>query len=148
MILDALLTFDPAGTPITTGGPSTNVLDMLNPRDMGIGNEPALYLLVVGNAGFQGAGTLTIQLQASADNAQWDTYAQSAPITLAQLQSTSQKLWTQPLPHRAPQARLPRYYRLNYAVAGGPFTAGAVQAYMTTNVDAAPSYPSGFNPMN
>ena len=150
MILDALLTFDPAGTPITAGGPSTNVLDLLNPRDMGIGTEPALMLLVLGNAAFAAAGaaTLNIQLQGSADNVTWTTYSESSPLTLAQLTSMSQKLWTGALPHRAPAAPLPRYYRLNYVVASGPFTAGALQAYLTTNVDAAPAYPSGFNPAN
>ena len=150
MILDSLLTFDPAGTPITAGGPSTNTLDMLNARDMGIGTEPALMFLVLGNAAFAAAGaaTLNIQLQGSADNVNWLTFSESGPLTLAQITSTSQKLWTGALPHRAPVAPLPRYYRLNYVVGTGPFTAGTVQAYMTTNVDAAPSYPSGFNPAN
>lgn len=152
MILDSQLNFDPLGTAITAGGASTNVLDMVNPRDMAIGTP--LKLLIVGSNTFAAAGaaTLNIQLQGSPDNATWVTYMETGALSIAQLNSLSAALddidlWGTYVPSRT--GVLPRYYRLNYVVATGPFTAGTVGAWFgLINMDQGAYYPSGFNPAN
>jgi hypothetical protein len=133
MFLDSTLAFDPLGTLITVTASSTNILDMDNgPRDMGIGHE--LRLMLFGNNGFaaSGAATLNIQLQGSPDMASWVTYAESGVRSIAQLNAgTAQSinLFRLNLPGRIGNV-MPRYYRLNYVVATGPFTAGALGAYL------------------
>lgn len=164
-ILDANLIFDPAGTAVTATAVSTNVLDMgitngigSSARDMGIGDDPALKLLILSNGLFAaaGAGTLNIQLQGAPDNGSgapgtYTTYAESGALSIAQLNAfigsvaAGVKLFPIDLPHREAGSAVPRYYRLNYIVATGPFTAGTLQAYMVIWRDDPLSYPSGFS---
>lgn len=171
MILDSTLQFDPAGTAITASAASTNVLDLgINSgvpnsaagggaRDLGIGDDPALKLLIISNGAFasaDGTATLNIQFQGAPDNGSgapgtYTTYAESGALTITQLNSypggvaQGVKLFRIDVPEREAGSPLPRYYRLNYVVGTENFTAGTVQAYMTTNVDASPAYPSGFS---
>jgi len=164
-ILDSNLIFDPAGTAITVSAASTNILDMGitngvggNARDMGIGDDPSIRLLIYSNGLFAAAGaaTLSIQIQGAPDNGSgapgtWTTYADSDPLSIATLNSFSGsvasgvKLFPIDLPHREAGAALPRYYRLNYVVATGPFTAGTLQAYLANNRDDSVAYQSGFS---
>lgn len=132
MYLDKLLQLDPAGTAITVTAASTNVLDGQQVRDLGIGDhaERLTFFVTVGAAFTAvGAATLTIQVQGSVDNAVWTTYVQTDAIPKANL--TAGKVIKVPLPPQdaAPHAAgRPRYYRLNYVVATGPFTAGTVES--------------------
>lgn len=147
MIIDTYSTFDPAGTLITAGGPSTNTLDMQAvPHDTGIGNP--LRVVVLSNGAFAagGAATLNIQIQGSPDNATWTTYAESGALSIAQLNATAGGASTLyamnvNLPGRV-GAIMPRYYRLNYVVGTGPFTAGAVTAWLGEQPDQIVNYPS------
>jgi hypothetical protein len=84
MLLDSTQVFDPAGTAITVTASSTNVLDMGVARDMGIGDDP-LVLVVLSDGTFAAAGaaTLNIALQGSPDNATWTVYAESSLLTIA-----------------------------------------------------------------
>jgi Bbp16-like protein len=151
MVLEKLLQFDPAGTAITATAPSSNAFDMNIARDMGLGaaGGPSLEAVITVGTTFAAAGlaTLQIQFQGSTDNLAWTTYWQTDAIPKANL--TVGQVIRLPLP---PQAAAPhaagiaRYYRLNYVVATGPFTSGAIEADLVMNPQASmpPTYPSGF----
>lgn len=149
MFLDKLMQFDPAGTAITVTAVSTNVMDLLNARDLSIGPEgPSIDAVVTLGAAFTAAGaaTLTVQLQGSTDNNTWTTYAQTDAIPKANLLAAAVIVLSLEAQRSAPHAAgLPRYLRLNYVVATGPFTAGTVEADLVVNAQAnnPPSYPSG-----
>lgn len=153
-ILDKLLQVDPAGTPITATAPSTNVLDMQQQRDMGIAGNIGMdmHWEILLGAAFTaaGAGTLTVQSQGSVDNATWTTLCQTDAIPKASL-TLNQRIIL-PLGVQQPQSvGIPRYYRLNYVVATGPFTAGTIEADLVVSsgqMDNPPTYPSGFTANN
>ena len=154
LILDQRLLFDGtvsattgavSGTAISTAAGnsqvSTNVLDLANARDLGVGSEGAAVpkLLVLVTTAFQstGAGTLTIAFQGSDTNtagATWTTHAQSRAIALADL-AAGNMLLNIDLPAIVPQGgTLPRYLRLSYAVGTAIFEGSAC-----TGVDASAS---------
>src|SRR5258705_11454766 len=80
MILDGLLQFSgPNGDSPTATGVSTNVIDLhmagipilaagQGARGIGIGDDPALKLLVVVHTGFAGVTSLAVALQGAVDN--------------------------------------------------------------------------------
>lgn len=82
MILDAFLQFDPSGTLVNPNGTtqnSTNIIDLhmagipvlanlQGARDMGIGDDPALKLLVVVSTTYIGGTSLSVSLQGATDN--------------------------------------------------------------------------------
>lgn len=156
MILDKNLQFDPSATAITVTAVSTNVIDLLNARDISIGaagdGQVFEAVVTVGTAlAAAGAATLTIQFQGSTDNATWTTYSQTDALPKANL--TANQVIRLPLPPQAAAphaAGLPRYLRLNYVVATGPFTAGTVEADLVMNPQAnnPPAYPSGVTVAN
>lgn len=166
MILDNNLCFDPAGTALTVTAASTNVLDLGivngiggNARDLGVGDEPALKLLMLSSGTFTSSGstgTLQIDFQGAPDNGSgapgtWTTYASSGALSQATINSyvgsvaTGVKLFPIDVPHREAGAALPRYYRLNYTVASGPFTAGTVEAFIVIGRDDATAYPNNYS---
>lgn len=144
MLLDSQLAFDPAGSAITVSRASTNVIDLLNAEDLGIGDNPTLKIAVFTDGLFAaaGAGTLQVQFQESVDNATWTTVVESPAYSLAQV--NTQAVFKIDWPHRAPGAALPRYARLNYIVGTGPFTAGSVQSYVMIGRDDLPVYPKNY----
>lgn len=156
MIFDSMLTFDPQGTPIGAGGPSSNTLDMAAFRDMGVGAPLRALVQGDGLAAAAGAATLNVQLQGSVDNATWVTFSETGPLSIAQLNALhapgngSRWIFNSNLPGRSPGAALPRFYRLNYAVATGPFTAGSLFAYLGgCDAEEAPdTYPAGYSAPN
>lgn len=149
MFLDKLLQFDPAATAITASADSTNVLDLLNARDLSIGPEgPSLDAVVTLGAAFTAAGaaTLTVQLQGSTDNSTYTIYAQTDAIPKANLLAGAVIVLSLESQRSAPHAAgLPRYLKLRYVVATGPFTAGTVEADLVMNAQAnnPPAYPPG-----
>lgn len=156
MIIDGLLQFDPPGTAITVTAPSTNVIDLLNPRDIGDGASPPMYLYVGVNAAFTagGAGTLQIQLQGSDDNVTFYTYAESRAFSIAELTPVGRVLvmaWPSvPVGTAAlvGAPALPRYLRLNYVVATGPMLTGSVNAQLVLDAQSTRQYPAGVNITN
>lgn len=153
MILDKNLQTDPAATAITVTAASANVIDLLNARDMGVGDayERMELVVTVGTAfAAAGAATLTIQISGSVDNITWTIYGQTDAIPKANLGAGT--VIRLPVPPRPPHsAGLPRYYRANYVVATGPFTAGTVEsdfvpvAHQANNPE---SYPPGVTVSN
>jgi len=133
MYMDGLLLFDTA-LALTASAASTNQIDLLNARDMGVGDDPALDVVVqVGSALLSaGATTLTIQVQGSTDNVTYTTYAQSDAIPKANL--TAGAKFSIDMPRMPPHAAgRPRYLRLNYVVATGPFTGGNITSFIVVD---------------
>lgn len=147
MILDNFLNFEPVtGTAVTATADSTNIIDLLNARDMGIGDDPAILLVVQAIAAFTAAGsaTMNIQLQMSLDNITYYVASESGPIAKANLLANS-KIWQTYLPHRPVQlgGTFPRYIKLTYVVATGPMTAGTLWAGLLLDSQSNPAYPPG-----
>lgn len=144
MLLDGNLLFD-TQSAITSSRASTNVLDMGANRDMGIGDNPALKLLVLCPTAFTttNSATLQVQVQASTDSATWATLAQTDALPVASLAQGS-KIAKMDLPNNG----LTRYLRLNYVVGTGAFSAGAVTAALVLSRDDSPQYPANYNAAN
>ena len=159
MILDTQLAFDgtsSAFVAITVTRDSTNVLDMGVVRDMAIGDQLAVAIFSNRLFAAAGAATLTIAVQGSAlEGSGYVTYAQSPAISIADLNSAVAGFGGLLFPIMLPRppsggTTRPRYYKLVYTVATGPFTAGAVRANLIPNTfrDDMQYYASGFSTAN
>jgi len=130
MILDKNLQFDPAATAITVTAVSTNVIDLLNAREMSVdqyGGFPIVTITVGTALAAAGAAVLTVQVQGSTDNATYTIMDQTDAIPKANLVAGT--IIRIPLGKLQPQSvGIPRYIRLNYVVGTGPFTAGTIEA--------------------
>lgn len=177
MILDAFLQFDNAVSLAIAVGTqvSTNIIDLhmagipvlannQGARDMGIGDDPALKLMVQVTTTFTsgGAGTLSVALQGATDNgsglpAAYSTWWVSPVYALATLNQGS-RLLNMDMPRPPDGIAIPRFLRLNYTVAGATMTAGNVSAYIVLDRDDQPyagtdnsvlgGYPAGINIAN
>jgi len=146
MIMDALLLFDGAvssagalaGTVINTAWAnppvvgtyySANVIDVSQVassakgygRDIGIGDDPALLLVVSAPVAIIGLATSTLQflLQAAPDNGSgapgtYDTIAQSEAYAVGTT-GISGEVWRTPIPP-ANAGYVPKFYRLGYVI--------------------------------
>lgn len=172
MIMDKLLEFDPSGTALTVTAASTNVLDAhgaslipafsstVKPgRDMGAGGgliTPKLVVLITTTFGAGGAATLQVQFQGAPDNGSgapgtYVTYAESPARALADLVAGNRILdidWPRIAPSPNTPALLPRFYRLNYIVATGPMTSGALGAWIVLGRDDQVAYIPGVTVAN
>lgn len=159
-MIDALLMFDGAqsaagvfaGAALTVTRVSTNVLDLLVARDIGIDDMVELHVGVAVAFTAGGAATLTVTLQYSADNATFVDVISTAAVPVANL-TAGQQLFRVAMPLNQPGSfggTPPRYLRLNYTVATGPMTAGTIYAYLTGMRDrnAAPVYPKNYTVSN
>lgn len=177
MILDALQFFDLPSAPKNLTGvaigtaASTNTLDYGlvsgiptsasggGARDMGIGDDPALKLLVQVGTAFTsgGAGTLAIAIQGAVDDgtgnpAAFSTWWSSPAYALATLNAGS-RLLDMDFPRPPDGIAIPRFVRLLYTIAGAQFTAGTLvsgvvldrpdQAYQGTDNSVLGGYPAG-----
>lgn len=140
MIRDNFLEFSVAQDLTGGSAASTNVVDLLNARDIGPGDT--LMIPVTVNTAFVGGTSLAVDYQGSVDNSTWTTYMSAPAVLLANLTAgafiTAMKISPRPA-----GVALPRYLRLNYTVAG-TMTAGKVDAGIV--IDAGPLgavYPPG-----
>lgn len=150
MILDALLQFDSTSSlAIATGTQaSANVIDLGitsgiptsasggGARDIGIGDDPAMKLLVQVSTTFTsgGAGTLSVALQGAIDNgsglpATFSTWWLSPTYALATLVQGA-RLYDMDMPRPPAGIAIPRFVRLLYTVGGATMTAGNVSAFI------------------
>lgn len=143
MILDGNLLFD-SGLALTATQTSSNVIDLLNARDMGIGEHPSLKLMVDVVTALVSAGstTLVVQVQGSTDNSTFAVYAESRAIAKAALVAGA-RAFDISLPRPGPGDALPRYLRLNYVVAVSNFTGGTITSALVLGRDDIPVYPPG-----
>ena len=115
-------------TPTTGTQVSTNVLDLRDPRDIGIGDDPALKLAFRVLTPFTGGTSLQVNIQGAPDNAGvpgvWTTYITGPVIAEAQLIQGAWVLAVD-MPRPPAGAPLPRFLRAQY-VSVGTHTAGAI----------------------
>lgn len=148
MFIDGLLLFSTAGgQTITTTADSSNVLDLLTARDLGLGDDPGLELLVQVQTAMVSAGgaTLTITLKGSTDNSSYSIYASSRLLTVADMTTPGARLMQFSLPGPVASDALPRYLKLTFTTATSTFSAGAIFAALVLDRqdNNPPAYPAG-----
>lgn len=178
MILDAFLTFDTAANLAQATGTytSANIIDLhlsnglpvlanlQGARDMGIGDSPALKMLVQVVTTFTsgGAGTLQVALQGAPDNGSgapgsYATWWTSPAYALATLNAGS-RLYDMDFPRPPDGIAIPRFLRMAYIIGGATMTAGTVfssivldridQMYQSTDNSILGGYPAGITIAN
>ena len=145
MILDGFLQFSgPTGDSPTATGVSTNIIDLhmagipvlaagQGARDIGIGDDPAMKLLVVVTAAFTGLTTLQVALQGAPDNGAgapgaFVTWWLSPAYALATL-AAGARLYDMDMPRPPAGVVEPRFLQLSYTIAGVG-TAGTIKAWI------------------
>lgn len=168
MLFDSSLLFFHAGTAFsftagefvnvaaTTASCASTVINLGNPRDLGIGNGPdtPMVSLTVGTAFTSSCSSMLInaQFQGSTNSTLWTTYASTGAASTASWAAGAQILPIN-VPRRPTGAGLPLYYRVNLAVTGtlasesvstGTIIGGIVLA-RADSPDTLGQYPSGFS---
>lgn len=129
------------GTAITVTRDSTNVIDLLAARDVGVDAELGIHMMVTEAFTAAGAATLQIELETSADNITYYSLLSSEAYPKAQLIIGAPVFryavpLNQLLNATAGVLKAPgRYLKLVYTVATGPMTAGKVFAWLGPNED-------------
>jgi len=151
MILDSLLQFDAANNLAQIAGTynSTNVIDLhiingglpvlsanQGARDIGIGDDPAMKIMVLVTTTFTSAGspTLTVNLQGAPDNGSgapgtWSTFASTQAYALTALIAGA-RLMDQDMPRPPAGVTYPRFLRLTYVIGAATVTAGVVESLL------------------
>ncbi len=184
MILDALLQFDASPGQNMTGQPaatypSANVIDLGNlglpttsttvlgvgqVRDIGIGDDPAMKLLVQVGTAFttSASGTLAVALQGAIDTAAGipSTYSTwwLSPTYAAATLVAGARLYDMDMPRPPAGIAIPRFLRMAYIIGTGAMTAGSImsfivldrhdQIYSSTGNAVLGGYPAGINIAN
>lgn len=181
MILDANLMFDPPSSPadlaqVVGTYNSGNIIDLhmaglpvlanlQGARDMGIGDNPALKLLVQVSTLFTSAGAATLQvaLQGAPDNGSgvpgsYVTWWTSPAYALATIAVAGARLYDMDMPRPPAGVAIPRFLRMTYIIAGATTTAGKLisgividrddQPYLSTNNAIQGGYPAGITIAN
>ncbi len=152
MILDGYLLFTNfagggtgSGDNPTTGSQvSTNQLDLGitglptsgsggGARDIGIGDDPAMKLLVIVSTAFTAGTSLAVNIQGAPDNGAGapGTYTVMAtgPVVAEAALIVGARLLDIDMPRPAPSQALPRFLQLGY-VTVGTHTAGAIKGFL------------------
>lgn len=150
MILDGALLFDSVSAITAASGTqaSANVLDLLNARDMGIGDNPSLKLLVQVGTAFAGGTSLAAKLQGSTDNVTYTDMPVATPtaLTLGAL-TAGARILDVDLPRPSSGQSMPRYLRMLYTTVG-THSAGTVTSGIVLDRQDQVSYPAGINISN
>jgi hypothetical protein len=145
MILDGLLQFTgPTGDSPTATAVSTNVIDLhmagipilaagQGARDMGIGDDPALKLLVEVTAAFTGLTSLAVALQGAPDDGTGNPGAfvtwWTGPATALASLTVGARLYDMDMPRPPAGVPVPRFLRLNFTIVGTG-TGGTIKAFI------------------
>lgn len=146
MILDAFLAWS-INQALTTGTiVSTNIIDLGEvsgipssangggARDIGIGDDPAMKILVQVTTAFVGGTTILPVLQGAVDNgsgapaAFTNWWQPSTAVPLASL-GAGARLMDMDMPRPPAGVAVPRYLQMSYTM-GGTFTGGNVSAFL------------------
>lgn len=182
MILDNYLMFDPPASPRNLAQPaaaytSANIIDLhiingglpvlannQGARDIGIGDDPAMKLLVQVITTFTsgGAGTLAVALQGATDNGSgganaFVTWWTGPTYALATLNAGS-RLYNMDMPRPPDGVAIPRFLQMQYTIGTATMTAGTIvsgivldrddQYYSGTDNSILGGYPAGINVAN
>lgn len=187
MILDGLLQFagtsrgatttgavvptTPTTDVMTASGVSSNQLDLGllgiplsaqggGARDIGIGDDPAMKLLVIVAVVFAGGTSLQVNIQGAPDNGSgapgtFVIMAAGPVVVLANL-IVGTRLLDIDMPRPAPAQPIPRYLQLGYVVVGTMSGGGSVQGFLVLDRDDQVrqanaiygGYPAGINVAN
>jgi hypothetical protein len=145
MILDGLLQFSgPNGDSPTATGVSTNIIDLhmlgipvlaagQGARDIGIGDDPAMKLLVQVTAPFTGLTSLQVALQGAPDNGSgapgtFVNWWLSPAVALANL-TAGARLYDMDMPRPPAGVVEPRFLQMSYTIAGTG-TGGTIKAFI------------------
>ena len=160
MFIDANLVFDQGTYSYTTGmtganqfgsgttTTSTNIIDLLNARDIGAGtanDHSDLTVEFLVTTAYAGGTSVNFQVQGSTDSTTWTTYCESGAIAIASLGAGKAVKLKMPIVNPDDGA-LPRYLRTAYVNVGAN-TAGAVIAWLGT-VDTTRYYKPGVTVSN
>ncbi len=163
MLIDNFLLFEPvAGTAVTTGAPSTNVIDLLNARDIGIGDDPAVKLSVIVIVAFAtgSSSLLNTQIQGApgaSSAGTWTTIVETGDIGAASLASGTQVMNIDMpsilrkgnnMGFGTPANNMIRLLRMNFSVGTTSFSAGSITAFLNLDNDALIGYPPGVAILN
>jgi len=137
MILDKELIFDDNVAHLTTG-PSTNLVDLSEPRNIGVGEK--LYFVIIVDEAFTDGGsdsTMTITLETD-DNEGFSSAVTAQTIgTFAALAAIGSRL----IALLQPDSINERFLRVNYTVANGDLSTGKFTSFITHTIDAYTAYP-------
>lgn len=134
------------GVAITSTADSTNTLDLLVGRDMGAGDLLGIHIDITQAFTTTNSATLQIQFEVSADNSTFYQVDLSPVYPAAQLIAGAplfRQGWplNQLLNAAAGILKAPgRYYKLNYIVGTGVFSAGKVFSYVNPAMDRQQVY--------
>lgn len=152
MILDSFLQFDSAINLAQVAGTynSTNIIDLGvtsgvptsanggGARDIGIGDDNMLQLMVLVTTTFTsgGAATLQVNFQGTIDNGSggpatgsWTTYL-SSPIYALGTLIAGARLMDDAVPRPPAGTAIPRFLRLTYVIGTATTTAGVVESFI------------------
>jgi hypothetical protein len=181
MILDNFLMFDPPAAPAALAQVagtyiSGNTIDLhmagipvlanlQGARDMGVGDSPALKMLVQVSTAFTsgGAATLQVALQGATDNGSgapntFVTWWTSPAYALATIAVAGARLYDMDMPRPPAGVAVPRFLRMAYIIGGATTTAGGIvsgivldrmdQMYQSTGNGVMGGYPAGLTVAN
>lgn len=146
MILDANLQFDSAANVFSNGSTvnSTNIIDLhmaglptlsnnQGARDIGIGDDPALKLLVQVTTAFSGGTSCSVTLEGATDNGSGGANSFSAwwvsPAYAVATLIVGARLLDMDMPRPPAGIAIPRFLKLVYTCVGN-VTAGACSSYI------------------
>jgi hypothetical protein len=151
-MLDAQLLLSNAQTLHSTTAASTNIIDLLTLRDIGVGNMIEVNVVVTEAAVSAGGATLQVVLQTSPTAGGAGTYydiMMTAVMAVADL-PVGRSLFKSPLPrlyqNNEQSHGQPQYLRLNYVIGTSTFSALAVTAYLSAGLDRESyfTYPNNY----
>lgn len=138
MFHDALCQFS-AAQAITATAASTNCVDLGLNRNIGVGED--LYVGVVVVTAFTDSGSdSTVAVTVVGGSTTSPATVRQTLGTFAALSAVGTRL----VAKLQPDAIIDRYLGLNYTVANGSLTTGALTSFLTHDIDAFTAYASGF----
>lgn len=139
MKLDAFQLFSDAQA-LTAAAASTNLIDLQAVRNIGVGEN--LYVVLIVDTALTDSGsnsTVTVDLQTDDSSSFGSAATGQTLFTIAAVAAAGTKYIARIQPGGANE----RYIRLYYTMNSGDLSAGAVTAFITHDVDAYSAYPDG-----